>query len=50
MDVAERIVQAIERKEGEVTIAPIHHRMAIWVRCISPALYFWIMSKRVKNR
>merc|ERR1739838_197724 len=44
--VADLIVQAIIKQHNEVNIAPIHHKIAMFIRLVSPDLYFWIIKKR----
>ncbi|XP_002123111.4 dehydrogenase/reductase SDR family protein 7-like [Ciona intestinalis] len=45
---AQQIVDAVELGKTEITPAPFHHIIAIWIRLICPKLYFWIMKKRAK--
>nr|CAB3237810.1 dehydrogenase/reductase SDR family protein 7-like [Phallusia mammillata] len=44
--VAEEIVNSVVKKENDVMIAPFLHKIAVWIRFLSPNLYFWIMRKR----
>ena len=44
--VADLIVQAVIKQHNEVNIAPIHHKIAMFIRLVSPDLYFWIIKKR----
>uniref|UniRef100_H2YKI8 Dehydrogenase/reductase SDR family member 7B n=1 Tax=Ciona savignyi TaxID=51511 RepID=H2YKI8_CIOSA len=41
--VAREIVAAVRNNRSEITLAPFHHKMAIWIRLILPSLYFKIM-------
>lgn len=44
--VAQRILKAVLNGEREVVIAPLFHRMAIYIRTIIPSLYFYLMQRR----
>ena len=49
--VAERLVDMILKDEPEVVMADAHIRLAVVLRALAPALFFWFMKKRVeKNR
>ena len=44
--VAERLLDMILKDEPEVVMADAHIRMAILMRALTPALFFWFMNKR----
>lgn len=45
---AQRILLAVERKESDVLIGPCVHRLAVYLRCLMPNIYFKVMSHRAK--
>ena len=47
--VAEQVIKAIVWKQNEVMVAPIHHRLGLWIRLFLPDLYFFLMSRRVNS-
>jgi len=47
--VAERVLEAMQRGDQEVVLAPLHHRLAILLRALCPSLYFYLMSRRAKK-
>jgi len=47
--VAERVLEAIQRGNQEVVLAPLHHRLAILLRALCPSLYFYLMTRRAKK-
>ena len=49
-EVAERLLLAVRRKEHEVTMAPLIHRIFILLRTIMPSLYFTIVAKLAKKQ
>lgn len=46
---ARQIVQAVQRGSPDVVIAPLAPRIAQYIRCLWPSLYFWIMARRAKK-
>ena len=48
-DVAVKIVQMVASRVDEKIIAPLHHRVAVWIRNFVPPLYFWIMARRASK-
>lgn len=47
--VAQRVLQAVLKKEKDVIISPLTPKCAILLRNVCPSLYFWIMRKRAKK-
>lgn len=47
--VARRIVRAVTERSDDVVVGPIHHRLAIVLRTLSPFLYFRIMIQRANS-
>ncbi|KAK7794188.1 hypothetical protein R5R35_000483 [Gryllus longicercus] len=47
--VADQVVQAVVDKKAELVLAPFAPRVAIFLRCLVPRLYFWIMQKRARS-
>lgn len=48
--VAQRILNAIACRENEVLVAPLVHRIAVYLRNILPDLYFRIMLARANKQ
>lgn len=49
--VAERLVEMIFKEEAEVVLADTHVKLAIALRALCPALFFWFMNRRaLKHR
>ena len=51
--VAKRIIKAIEYREKDVIVAPIHNYVVIWLRRLLPVIFFKLMvarNKRLKAR
>lgn len=48
-DVARQMINTILRRDKEVMVSVLLHRVAIWIRFFFPNLYFWIMYKRAKK-
>ncbi|XP_038064236.1 dehydrogenase/reductase SDR family protein 7-like [Patiria miniata] len=44
--VVKEILAAMIRKQSDLVLGPVHHRLAIYLRVFSPWLYAWIMSRR----
>ncbi|XKL65725.1 hypothetical protein PGB90_009145 [Kerria lacca] len=47
--VAEKILWSIIDHKKEIIIAPFHHRLVIYLRTLSPWLYFFIMRFRARS-
>ncbi|CAG2199603.1 DHRS7B [Mytilus edulis] len=47
--VAEKILSAVEFEQNEVILAPVHHKIAIYLRTIVPNLFFKLMKSRAKS-
>lgn len=43
---AERIYTALVNRQTELVLAPLHHRFAIFIRWLSPTLFFWLNYRR----
>lgn len=48
--VASRVVQSVVCGNADVTIAMLLHRTVIYLRTLSPNLYFHIMNKRARKQ
>ena len=48
--VAQEILLAVTSKRSEVTLAPLIHRLAIYIRNICPSLFFTLMKSRAKKQ
>src|SRR6218665_1117442 len=48
--VAQRILNAIACRDNEVLVAPLVHRIAVYLRNILPDFYFQIMQARAKKQ
>lgn len=47
--VAKRTFKAILNREKEVVVAPLIPQLAIFIRCLMPNTYFYLMSRRAKE-
>ncbi|XP_022093555.1 dehydrogenase/reductase SDR family protein 7-like isoform X2 [Acanthaster planci] len=47
--VVKKILQAVIQKQGDLVLGPFHHRLAIYVRVLSPRLYDWLMALRARG-
>jgi dehydrogenase/reductase SDR family protein 7B len=49
--VASRILAQVESgRSGDVTLAPIFHKAAVYLRTLAPSLYFAIMARRARKQ
>ena len=49
--VAERLLEMIFEEEAEVVLADTHVKLAVALRALCPALFFWFMKRRaLKHR
>ena len=44
--VADRLVEMILRDEPDVVMAPAYIQLAVVIRALSPALFFWLMRRK----
>ncbi len=44
--VAQQVLQAVAGKERECVLAPLHHRITVYLRVLCPALLDWILRSR----
>ena len=47
--VASWVVSAVETEENEVILAPVHHKIVIYIRNILPNVFFKLMSHRARS-
>lgn len=47
--VAKKVLSAIQTQQSEVTLAPLHYKLVMYLRSIFPNLYFKIMNSRAKS-
>ena len=47
--VAEKIIQCLLAGNQQLILAPFYVRLAVLLRAFLPTIYFFIMSRRVKN-
>ena len=47
--VAHRILKAVKFKENDIVLAPILHKLVIFIRTCIPSLFFLIMNHRAKS-
>lgn len=49
-DVASKVASMVVYEEPDVVLAPLTHRLAIYIRALAPSLYFYIMGKRARKQ
>ena len=47
--VANRILQAVARRQDDVVVASLLYRMVVLLRALQPNLFFWIMARRARK-
>ncbi|XP_054160431.1 dehydrogenase/reductase SDR family protein 7-like [Oppia nitens] len=48
-DIAKSIVNSLISDDNQLIMSPIMPKIAIWIRCLFPDIYFKLMSKRAKK-